>query len=459
MVPQIVDSGAKMSASPKLRFIDHFDPRLVNIITAAGFGAPIAVYFWVIYRYSVNVVLADQLNELPVIKASYSHFPWEALWTEYQNNRMFFPRLIAVVLAHTVDFNIQVEEYLSAIMLLATVGLIIVAHRTRASRTPWLYYCPVVLLAFSLVQAEDTLWGFQVAWYLILLSLAIALTLLDRPQLSWVIFAGATGAGIIGSYSTVHGLLIWPAGIVLLYHRRRPWPFYVAWIMAAAITTAVYFHNGRALPYQGYARHHLWASIRFFVYALGSIVGQPSADHVHADPLVMAFGVLILLLAIVTLVAYGFRKNETSASPIGLALIVFGLLFAAALTEGRAIWGYPVAASSTYTMCDLLVPIGIYLALLGRPTLQLVKSDVGIRCARWTVAMIIGVQVIVGLPEGISSARLTHSIDAQAVQTATHLSDSSLANILVLSGLEPLSLLRKQVQIEEELRLSSFHGR
>jgi hypothetical protein len=457
MVPQIVDSGTEVPASPKLRFIDHFDPRLVNIITAAGFGVPIAVYFWVIYHYSVNVIRADQLNELPVIKASYSHFPWEALWTEYQNNRMFFPRLIAVVLAHTVNFNIQVEEYLSAIMLLATVGVIIVAHKARAPRTPWLYYCPVVLLAFSLVQAADTLWGFQVAWYLILLSLAIALALLDRPQLSWIVFAGAIAAGIIGSYSAVHGLLIWPTGIVLLYQRRRNWPFYVAWIMAAAITTAVYFHNGRALPYPGYARHHPWASFKFFVYALGSIVGRPSSAH--ADPLVMAFGVLILLLAIVTLVAYGFRSDETSASPIGVALIVFGLLFAAALTEGRAIFGYPGAASSLYTVCDLLVPIGIYLALLGRPRLQLMKSDVGIRGARWTVAMIIGVQVVVGLPEGISRARFTHFIDAQAVQTATHLSNSSVANILVLSGLESLPSLRQQVQIEEELHLSSFHGR
>src|SRR4029077_1383644 len=50
-------------------------------------------------------------------------------------------------------------------------------------------------------------------------------------------------------------------------------------------------------------------------------------------------GLVILLGVIVTLAAYGLRRDDSSGRPIGVVLICFGLLFAATITEGRLFEG------------------------------------------------------------------------------------------------------------------------
>ena len=50
-------------------------------------------------------------------------------------------------------------------------------------------------------------------------------------------------AAVVGSYSSIQGLLIWPIGLVLLYHRRRPTWAFLTWIVTALAAPALYFHN------------------------------------------------------------------------------------------------------------------------------------------------------------------------------------------------------------------------
>ena len=48
---------------------------------------------------------------------------------------------------------------------------------------------------------------------------------------------------VVGSYSSLQGLLIWPVGLVLLYHRRRPTWVFISWVVVGIATTAWYFHD------------------------------------------------------------------------------------------------------------------------------------------------------------------------------------------------------------------------
>ena len=106
-------------------------------------------------------------------------------------------------------------------MLVLATGLLILAHRRRSPSTPWIYYCPIAIVMLSFVQYLNALWGFQMAWYLVMAALALALFLLDRPVVNWLVLAGAIAAAVVGSFSSLQGLLIWPAGLVLLYCRKR----------------------------------------------------------------------------------------------------------------------------------------------------------------------------------------------------------------------------------------------
>lgn len=233
-------SASEERAVVQPHLIDQLDRRLVTVLKVIGFGLPIVTYFWVVFHFGVNVIYGDQLSDISVVSASQHHFlPWEALWAQYQDNRLLFPNLIVLLLARTVALNIHTEELVSATFLLAATALVIGAHKKRAPTTPWLYYCPVALLTFSLVQYQDTLFGYQLAWYLILLSLAAALFLLDVQIMAWAAFGGAVAAAVVGSLSSFQGLLIWPVGLVLLYHRRRHLKYVALWIGTALVTCFV----------------------------------------------------------------------------------------------------------------------------------------------------------------------------------------------------------------------------
>ncbi len=465
----------------RVRIVDRIDPRLVRVLTVLGFGLPLAGYFWVLARYSVNTMYADQWSDVTVIKQSYAHFfDWGPMWLQHFENRVFFPNLVVVLLAHTVHFNVQVEEYLGAVMLVASTVALLWAHKRRSPSLPWLYYCPVAFLSFSIVQYQNTLWGFQLAWFMVLLALAVALLLLDRVRLSWWLLGGAMAAAVIGSFSSLQGLLIWPSGLVLLYYRRRSLPHVASWIAAAVASAVLYFHNYNfsVSPQSDFARHHPLVTIKFFLFAIGDVVGKPvslgSTDS--ANIYVMLFGLLIVVLAVGTVLICGLRRDVTGASPLGIALICTGLLFAALITQGRSFLGFGGASFSRYTSFDLLILVGVYLALLGR--VRTVSSDPGaadpevvetrsdrIRHAALpgAIAVVLAAMVVqlpVGSYNGLRGARALHASDLKAatvLRNIDHVPDSEITYYLYF--LEPPSVIRQQADTLREHHLNVFSGR
>ncbi len=347
--------------------VGRLNPWTVKILTVLGFAIPALAYLVLLQRYQVNTIWQDQWDDVHIIRQSYLHFPdWSSLWGQHTDNRILFPNLIVIALAHTVAFNINVEEDLSAFMLFAATALFIWAHRRRSPRTPLLYYCPVAFLTLTLAQWQNTLWGFQMAWYLILLSLAVTIALLDRPKLSWPIFLAGIAVAVVGSYSSLQGLLIWPVGLVLLYHRRRQPSVIIAWVAAMVVTVALYFYNfttSKVFNLHYFLDYPLWF-VKFFVFALGDVVGVPEGFPAPPNAAVMTFGVVLLAVAVVALLKWGIARDERSGAPIGVALIVFGLLFDLLITQGRFFRGYFFASQSRYTTYDILVLTGIYLAAL-----------------------------------------------------------------------------------------------
>ena len=175
---------------------------------------------------------------------------------------------------------------------------------------------------------------------MVLFAIALAIFLIDRITLSTWALIGAIAAGVVGSYSLLQGLFIWPIGLILLYHRRRGWPAFVVWIGSALATGVLYLlpHNPGS-DGNGYALQHPWASFKFFLFAIGDVVGvlvKPGGNNSN----VILFGIVILALAAFAVICYGLRRDEHGAGPIGVALIVCGLLFAASVTQGRGYWGY-----------------------------------------------------------------------------------------------------------------------
>ena len=195
-----------------------------------------------IHRYALNILYYDQwLDAILVHHALHGSLTLSDLWAQHNENRILVPNLIVVALGATTHLDVLVEDYLSGGALWGAIMLLVAAHRRRSPDTPWLAYCPVIVLLSSYMVASDVLFGFNLSWFLVLLALSVAVYLADRPT-GRVALAGAVAAAAVGSYSSAPG----PADLA-----RRPGPALAppawglaavaVWIASGVVTTVVFF--------------------------------------------------------------------------------------------------------------------------------------------------------------------------------------------------------------------------
>jgi hypothetical protein len=309
------------------------------------------------------------------------------------------------------------------------------------------------------VQAQNTLWGFQLAWYLVLVTLAGVVFLLDRPTLSSVGFVGAVILAVVGSYSSFQGLLIWVSGLLLLFYRRRPGHLVAAWVAAGVLTTVLYFYkfDTHAAVASDLTPIHLPVrAVQFYFESIGDVLGVPLTSRGVGADLVMAVGGVIFALALSSLWFGGRRPDADSAAPIGIALTVFGLLFAVSTTYGRA-WAGPGAASaSRYTTYDLLILIGTYLTYIGTPgdaERARGSSRVVFRFFGVMLGCVVALVALFGLVNGIRWARASHQLLVTTAAVTTDI--DRIPGPIVQEWLEPSA---PADQLREDARVLAAHG-
>jgi hypothetical protein len=267
-----------------------------------------------------------------------------------------------------------------------------------------------------------------------MLTFCVAVVLCDSPRWSWLTLAGAILAATIGSYSSLQGLLIWPAGLVVLLLRRRRGRFLLVWVAAAVVTTAIYFQNydpqlgGNNL---GYTLHHPLQGLRFFLFSVGNVMDS------HSGNLAVVLGLFIVLTALWLSFLVAFRPRENDTSPLGVGLICFGLLFAATVTAGRASPILDAGGATRYTTFDLLTLVGCYLVLLSRRTQA--KGDRRFDQIAWygcgvTVSLAVSLMLILGTINGLDDASSLHNAQIPASRVIANIKrapDSMVERVLV----------------------------
>ena len=464
------------ATEPSLRPRSDWRSWLIPIATVLGFAIPAVSYLWMIHAYGVNVIYADQWDDVALIGHAYSGtLHLSTLWAQHYENRLFFPNLIVLALAYTTHFNVVTEEYLGALMLFGGTALVICAHKRRSPERRWIWYCPVAFLLLSLAQANNALWGFQMCWYLVLLMIALALFLLDQEPQTWPVFGAAIAAAVVANFSCVQGLLVWPAGLLLIYLRRRPRHLAMAWIGSAVLTVVIYFvgfnFNVSQSPSQTLL-HDPAGFLTFFLRVVGDIVGEGQPGL-----LVTVFGTVLVVTAIWALVRFAPRERTTTGGrPFALSLVFFGLLVSGLTAYGRsgsAVFG--VDPEDRYTVWAIFVLVGLYLAVLDPPVAsELPSSEQDARSpagsarrqrhvseplftlARVVVGVGIVLTVILGSTNGISQAREIRENRlylGQVTVRANQYPDTIVGN---LDWLETPQSIRGRITIAKNHRLSLF---
>ena len=332
-----------------------------------GFVALAVLYVTFVAAYGVNGLWFDDWGFVSLVHAAQTgHLSLGLLWAQHNENRMAFPYLVMLAIALPTHYDTKVVMILDAVLFVGTFGVwlaIVSSYCQRRVTLPLVAVCGVVW--FSLADWQNALWGFQLAWYLILGALMLMLLLLlnrspDRSGPGR--FVGAVVVAVVASYSSAQGLLLWPVGLICLAWawrgpgRSRAHVEAPVWIGAGAAATAIYFigYSGN-----GFSPDILIDNPRLVVDSVLANIGNVFPSSSPLLGLHEALGLVILVAT--GAVSYMSIRDPVleQKGALPLCLLVFALLFDLSVTTNRLIFGLALSVTSRYTMANLLLPLGL----------------------------------------------------------------------------------------------------
>ena len=375
------------------------------------------LYLLFVLHYSINLIFWDEWANVPVVHAAlHSHLTFGALWSQHNENRIFVPNLLVVLSALIEDYNSKTIILLGACFFIASYVLLLGAFRSYLGRPlTVLHSLTLGLVWFSLEDTENSLWGFQLAWYLVVFFLMVLVALLKRGRDHRnLVLAIAILVAVAASFSSLQGLILWPVGLMYLVwdgpRNRRMYLECAVWIMSCALTMLAYFRGfnfASTGDTPGFALHHPIGMAKFFLAAVGNVVPTTNPDLPTHE-------ILGLILFVVSVLVVFFSLRESSEQrrhPLPIALILFGVLFDASIVFGRISGGIGAALSTRYTMANLLLLVGVLTyAWAHLPSARALRRDLnGLRAVRHAavalLAVFLAVQFATATKNGLASAR------------------------------------------------------
>ncbi|WP_293153528.1 MULTISPECIES: hypothetical protein [unclassified Microcoleus] len=360
---------------------------------------PVVLLIGFVATFSVNVPIDDEWRLASLFeKIAQGSVTFNDFWALHSNHRIVFPKLIIAVLVFASRWNINYQLCLSiglaGITFMTLYKLSSIPVKNVGDNLWHLANILTCILLFSLVQHENWLWGFQLAWFFVNLCFIAAVYALvaTHKLLPNIRISIAAVFCFIASFSLAQGLLSWlaavPAVVDLEGNRVQKKSRLILWILLFAATCAIYsidYHPSRKTSIIALLNKPL-VVIDYFLSLLGSPIVR--------FPGISAF-VGLVVFAIFGFFVWYFGKNILStdlglggdgqdADPtidLGLrsqalpwlSIGLFSVLSALFITAGRANFGAIQAIeSSRYTTNSILLLI--VLVQLGQLFIRETKS-------------------------------------------------------------------------------------
>ncbi|MGH7641022.1 MAG: hypothetical protein ACREN7_04390 [Candidatus Dormibacteria bacterium] len=389
------------------------------MLAALALTGATAAYLGFVLHFGVNVPFKDEWSSVKLYQDLLrGRLSLGALWALHNENRIFFPNLLMLLLDRASRFNTVVEMVVSAVLLLAAVaGCAYVLLRTAPRRGIW--FLAALVIPLSWLQSATALQGYAVALYLVLLCLALALVaLFHAPARSWL-FSLAVAAAVVASFSSAQGLAVWPAGLVFLVAREQPrrrcW-WWVACGCGAALLYLLGFSWSGSGGGASWAVAHPLATAKFLVQLLGAVL--PVSRRLMVTGTVQEVVGLALWLLALGLFCYWLRnRSHRGWLSLPLALVAFGAVIDVLITLGRAhTAALNGAGSSRYIAFNLWMLLGLatgYGLLLGRAHGRRLIAGMAV------VAVLCAFQVALSYHSGLLLGASTHRLRERAASLVT----------------------------------------
>ena len=327
---------------------------------------PIVLLIGFVANFSVNVPIDDEWRLANLFeKIATGNVNFNDFWALHSNHRILFPKIIIAVLAFASQWNINYQLCLSIGLAVITFIAMYSLSSMQVEKTKddlWhLANILTCILLCSLVQYENWLWGFQLAWFLVNLCFVAAVYVLssDRKLLLSLRISIAAGFCFIASFSLAQGLLSWlaaiPAVVAIEGNVAQKRKRLIVWMLLFVATCAIYsinYHPSRETSIISLLNKPL-VVIDYFLSLLGSPIVRLSGISALVGLLI--FGIFLFLA-----VHFVIKISEHREALPWLSIGLFSVLSALFITAGRAEFGAIQAIeSSRYTSNSILLLIAL----------------------------------------------------------------------------------------------------
>ena len=386
-------------------------------------AAPALACLFLVLRYGVNTVISDEwVMVILGQKAQNGALTFADLWMPFNEHRHFFFRLLYLAVAFLTKFNAKAQMMVSFAMVCAAYFCMVrylfskVGDEIRRCAGGFV----LGLLMFSPAQWHNFtyggLLGFIMADALPPISIYFLYRRISGGKRRYLVFALALG--VVASFSSLQGLLVWPAALAMLalHYRKAVFrqPLAAVWLGTGAASWILYFYGlYDALPYGSRAPlgEHLSSAIKHplsFLYQITRTAVAPFFDRIGLLSLQIIGAVCMLAIAVVVAL-FGFRliTRYTEEGFIPGALALFGLMAVVLVTLGRQ--GWDMNSDSRHTTATLLLYVGTVLYAL--VNLDVIKNGVKVKTKslRRTAAGLLAAIVLasaIAWPEGFVVCRI-----------------------------------------------------
>jgi len=354
---------------------------------------PMAWGALLVWLFGVNQVFWDEWRVVEMLKAFRdSGIDWSALFSQHNEHRFVLPRIVLMASGLLTGYNTVIQMYIGQAVVLATyllyLGYLRQANDRERPGLPANWRQGAVVLAVGLAgyntkQYENFLMGFQVGFLLVLFFAVAAFYAFSRT------LSGASRrydvlaivAGVAASLSVMHGLLVWPVGLVAmlglwLSGEKKPVRRGLPFLACGALVWALYFVGyQKPVSHPAMLGRGVVQTAGYFFASLGSIAAARYAW------LAVPMGLLVFATVAV---AFGhlWRARRLRDNLFPVCLILFAFAAAAAAAVGRAGLkdGVAGAMTSRYASFNLLVYIALLL-MAYREYPRCAAQSIGVRRA------------------------------------------------------------------------------
>jgi hypothetical protein len=335
-----------------------------KILIIGLYFVPIILLCLFIIKFSVNVPYWDEWALLPFFqRTKLGNINFELFFAQHNEHRMFFPKIIFAIFALLSNWNIKVQLWFSFLISLINFWLIYKISRKTIIENSHLFIFSNILssfLLFSVIQWENWLWGFQIAWFLIISCMLLAVYFIIAPS-NLSLPMRMTISGIfcfMASFSSAHGLLTWLALIPLLISIEgtftRKINKIIIWVSGFIFSLIIYTINYHKPSHHPDTFLFLKQPILFIQYCL-TIIASPLGGNIIIGFLVLSVFIFFNYLFFKDIFKNKNLYTDTTDTNIyrriapWLCVGWFSVLFILITAIGRLGFGVEQALASRYT--------------------------------------------------------------------------------------------------------------